>query len=217
MAAGAREGDFEAPAAQGAVGNVVGVGAIHHHHGFDLARQRLLLAEVAHTQQVAFALLTYVGHQQQVAGEFGKLAGALPDARHGQQGGKTGAVVGDARPAEAAVVVDRNIILIARRDHGIEVGAEDHVGSVALGGDDVAGAVDGGGPFQSLELLLEPGGALLFEKSGRRDAAELQVGLVDPLFFAGEPLEAFANAAVVSQFPDIEPRCRVRRHAVHPV
>ena len=172
---------------------------------------------MADAQQVAFALLADIGHQQEAQRKLGEFGTVFPDARHGQQGGQARAIVGDTRPTEAAVVIDRDIVLIARRDDGVEVGGKGDVGSIALGGDHVAGAVDGGGPSQGLELFQKPGGAILFEECGGGDAAELEVGLVDPLFFAGEPLEAFANAAVVSQFPDIEPRCRVRRHAVHPV
>ena len=97
------------------------------------------------------------------------------------------------------------------------MGAERHVGSIALGRDDVARAVDGGGPSEGFELLLEPSGALLFQERWGGDAAQLQVSFVDPLFLAREPLETLADAAVVSQLPDIEPRRRVCRHAVHSV
>ena len=65
MAAGAGKRHFEAPAAERAIGDVVGIGAIDHQHRFDFARQRRLLAELPHAQQIALALLADIGHQQQ--------------------------------------------------------------------------------------------------------------------------------------------------------
>ena len=70
MSAGSGEGDLEAAAAQRAGGDVVGVGAVHHQKGSDLARQRRLLAEMPHAQQVAFALFADIGDQQQAAWQF---------------------------------------------------------------------------------------------------------------------------------------------------
>jgi hypothetical protein len=121
-----------------------------------------------------------------------RAGGILPGARDGQQGGQAGAVVGDARAAEAAIRVHRDIVLIARRDHGVQVRGQRHVRRRALRRDHVAGAVDGGIPAIGAELLQEPGGALLLQKRGRRHAAKLQVRLVDPLLLAREPLQALA-------------------------
>ena len=88
------------------------------------------------------------------------------------------------------------------------------VRTFAVRGDHVAGAIDGSGPSERLELLLEPCGTLLFEEGGRRHAAELQMDFVDPLLLAREPLQALAHTAVVSQFSDVEPRRRVCGHTV---
>ena len=102
---------------------MVGIGAVHHHHSFDLTRQRRLFTEMAHTEKVALALLTHVGHQQETQRALRQFGAILPNARHGEQGGQTGAVVGNSGAAESAVAIDRDIVLIARGDHGIEVRA----------------------------------------------------------------------------------------------
>ena len=71
-------------------------------------------------------------------------------------------------------------------------------------------------PARSMEEA-HPSGALLLHEGRGGDAAQLQVSFVDPLFLAREPLETLADAAVVSQLPDIESSRRVCRHAVQPV
>ena len=63
-------------------------------------------------------------------------------------------------------------------------------------------------------MLVQPGGAFLFEESGGGDAAELEVDLVDPLFFACKPLQAVAYGAVFGQFVEIEAGGGVDSHAV---
>ena len=208
MAAGAGEGDFEAAAAEPAGGDVVGIGAIHHQERFDLAGQRRLLAEVAHAEQVALALLADIGHQQEAEGaDSGSVAPFFQTRADGQQGGQSGAVVGDAGSAETAVGIDGDFVLVARREDGVEVRGEGDVrGGSAFDGDDVAGAIDGGVPAEGAELLEKPGGAFLLEKGGGGHAAELKVLLVDPLLLAGEPLEALADAAVIGQLGEVRPR-----------
>src|ERR1039458_10679662 len=72
-------------------------------------------------------------------------------------------------------------------------------------GDHVAGAIDGGVPARRAELFEEPRGALPFQKSERRHAAKLQMGFVDPLLFAREPLETLAHPPMLYDFTEIEP------------
>ena len=98
MPAGTVKGHFETAAAERAGGDVVGVGAIHHHEGCYLAGQRRFLGQPPHPRQVALALLAGVGGQQQAASEFGPNRAGLPRAPDSQQRRQSGAVVGHARP-----------------------------------------------------------------------------------------------------------------------
>ena len=56
--------------------------------------------------------------------------------------------------------------------------------------DGVAAAVDLGFPSERAKLLGHPFAALLLEKSGGGNAAQLQVLFVDPGSFAPKPIEA---------------------------
>ena len=164
MAARARKCNLIAAAAKRARGDVIDIGAIHHQVGFDLPRQRRLLAEVAHAEQIAFALFAHIGHQHQAAGKRGQRRATLPGARHGQKAGQAGAVVGNAGSAKTAVGLDGDIVLAARRDHRVQVRGQGYVRTVTESGYDVARAVDGGSPAEGLELFEEPGGAFLLEE-----------------------------------------------------
>jgi hypothetical protein len=68
--------------------------------------------------------------------------------------------------------------------------------------DAIAGAFKAGDSAKSPELRQHPFGAALLEKGGGGDAAKLQVLFVDPLFFAGEPLQGVANGGGVGEFGD---------------
>ena len=56
-------------------------------------------------------------------------------------------------------------------------------------GDDVARAINFGGPAEQRELLSHPFGAFLFEKRGGGNAAQARVLIVDPGAFAAKPFE----------------------------
>ena len=86
---------------------------------------------MAHAEQVALALFADVGDQQQAGRGLRQPAGGLPGAGDGQQGGQAGAVIGDAGAAEAAVGIHRDIVFVARREHGIEVRGQRDVGRLA--------------------------------------------------------------------------------------
>ena len=146
-------------------------------------------------------------------GNSGRLAQLFQTRATASRRGEPGAVVGDAGTVEPAVGLGLDLVLVARRDHGVEVGGEGDVGAVAFGGDDVAGAVDDGVPAEGAELVGEPGGALLLEEGGGGNAAELQVDLVDPLLLAGEPLETLAHAAVFREFAQVHPCECIGRHS----
>src|SRR5262249_46303638 len=59
-----------------------------------------------------------------------------------------------------------------------------------------------------------PCGPLLLEESRRGNPAELQVNLVDPLFLAREPLQAFAHGAVFGDFAEVDACSGVSGHAL---
>ena len=128
------------------------------------------------------------------------------DASDGQQRGQAGAVVGNSGAVQAAVRVDGDFLVVAGREYGIEVRGEGNVGAFAVFhgvGDDVAGAVDACHRAERAELGQHPFGAALFEEGGRRDPAELQLLLGDPLFFAGKVLQSVANGGGVRKFGDL--------------
>ena len=212
MAARTGERDLEAAAPQRAAGDVIGVGAVEHQEGLDLAGQRLL-REVPHPQQIALAFFADVGHQQQVRRKIRGPGAILPGARHRQQGRQAGAIIGDARAEKTAIRFHRDIVLVARGDDRVQMRGQSDIRAASLGGDHVPGAVDGGIPSQGAEAFQEPGGALLFEERGRRHAAKLQVRLIDPLLLAREPLQALAHLALAGQPADVDARCPVGSHA----
>ena len=146
-------------------------------------------------------------------GDCGKLGAGFPHPRHRQQRRQPRPVIGNARPAEAPVGLHRDLVLIARRDDRIEVRGQRHIGAASGGGDHIAGAVDVRVPAEGAELVEEPRGALLLHEGGRRDAAELEMDLVDPLFLAGEPLETVAHPRVVGPRTNWNRRCDIGSHA----
>ena len=196
MSAGTIDGDVETPAGQGLGGDVIGVGPVQNQKCLDAASGAGLTRQVAHATEVAFALLADIGDEYDAAEQFVESRGYLNDAREGQQTCQASAVVGDAGAAQIAVRAHGNIFAAARGEHGIEVRGEGDVGSLTIldwMGDDVAGAIHAGNATQGAELGEHPFGAFLLEKGRGWDAAKLQVLLVDPLFFAGEPLKGVAD------------------------
>ena len=161
---------------------------------------------MSHAEQVALALFAHVGHQQEPAFGFRQPGRGLKGAGDGQQGGEAGPVVGDPGTVEAAARVQRDILRMARRQHGIQVGGEGHVRRRAERRQDIAGAIDGGIAAVGAELLQEPGGAFLLQKGGSGHAAKLHVDFVDPLLLAGEELQAFADPRVVRELGQVRPR-----------
>ena len=204
MAAGTGEGDLEAAAAERAGGDVVGVGAVDDQEARDLLGQRRLVAQVPHA--AAGCLRPLRPHWRPAAGRAGTPAGSarIFQARAmASRAARPGAVVGDAGTAEAPVGIHGDIVFVARREHGIEVrGQRRRTGRRRPS---VARTL----PARSMEASQprrgtapEPRRPLLFQKGGRRHAAELQVDLVDPLLLAGEQLQALAHTAQTGHFPD---------------
>ena len=59
--------------------------------------------------------------------------------------------------------------------------------------DHVPDAINRSLPAMCAELLLKPGGSLLFQKSRGRNAANLQMDLINPLFFPRQKLQTFPH------------------------
>ena len=57
-------------------------------------------------------------------------------------------------------------------------------------------------PSEGAELRRHPFGALLLEKCGRRNPAQLEMDLVDPLLFPGEPLQTLPHPAQLRDIGD---------------
>ena len=130
MAARSGEGDFEAPAAEPAGGDVVGVGAVDDQERADLPGERRLLAEVPHAEQIALALLADVGHQQQAERQLGQARSQLFQTRATASSAARPAPLSETPgPVKAAVGIDRDFVLGARRDHRVEVRGERDVGA----------------------------------------------------------------------------------------
>src|SRR5690242_10837686 len=89
-----------------------------------------------------------------------------------------------------------DLFIAARGEHRIEMSGKSDIWPFAvLDGmrDYVTGAIDAGDASVFTELREHPFGALLLEECGRRDAADLQMLLIDPLFFTREPLQSIAQ------------------------
>ena len=63
------------------------------------------------------------------------------------------------------------------------------------------------------ELCLKPGGAFLLEKRRRRDTAQRQMSLVNPLLFARKPLQTLANRPMASQLFEVRAGGGINGHA----
>jgi len=128
-------------------------------------------------------------------GQFGS---HLEDAHERQQSRQARAIVGNAGAVKAAVRLREDLFRGARREDGIEMRRDGHVGARRIGrqkGDHVARRVDGRLAAQRPELLLHPFGALLFEKGRRRDPAQRQVFLVHPLLVFAEQQQRLFDSA----------------------
>ena len=104
---------------------------------------------------------------------------------------------------QPAVGVDGNFFSIAWRKHRIEMRRERDVWAFAIlhrVGDNIAAAIDTRYCAERPELGQHPFGALLFEKGGRGNPAELELLLSDPLLIAGKPLQRLANGGSVGNF-----------------
>ncbi len=141
-------------------------------------------------------------------GKSGRAAPIFPGLRYRQKRREAGAVVGNAGSAKGAIGRNEDVVFVTRRDYGIEVRGKRDIRRLASSRQDVAGAVDGGVPAGFAELRLKPEGALLLEKGRRGDAAQGQVGFVDPLLFARKPLQTLTNRAMSRSVP---PGWRQRR------
>ena len=157
MAARAGERDFEAAAAKRLGGDVIERGAIQNQKCRNLRDQRGLPADMAHAAQVAFAFFAHVGDQQQTP------PGALFLGRHlfdgagnGQQRRESGSVIGDAGAEQNAFGIERNIVLHAWREHGIEVSGNGDERTFRMGierGQHIALTIDTGVPAERRETV----------------------------------------------------------------
>ena len=190
---------------------------------FDSGRQVRLAADVPHPAEIAFSFFAHIGNEEQAIPEGVTKIGAFTRLRKGldrfsqrQQRREAGAVVGNSRPAQIALAIERNIFFGAGREHRIEVRGDRNQRACRIGDErsqNVAGAVDAGMPAERPELSGHPFRALLLQESRRGNAAELQVNLVHPLFFAREPLKSLADAAAIRQISGGRARGhKMRRH-----
>ena len=170
--------------------------AVQNHEGSDPRAGAGLAAQIAHAAQVALALLADVGDEHQVAEGIGQIRAKRSISRAMASSAVSPAPLSETpgpcrRPSGPTV----NFFVLARCEHGIQMRGEGDVGAVAVlhrVGDDVAGAVDARDAAQRAELCEHPLGAALLEERRGRDAAKLQVLLVDPLLLAHEPGERVA-------------------------
>jgi hypothetical protein len=116
---------------------------------------------------------------------------------------QAGAIVGNSGPVQPAIRIDGNFLNVAWRKHRIEMRRECDVGTFAVLDrmrDNIAAAVDTRHCAECAELCQHPFGALLFEKGGRGNPAELELLLSDLLFIARKTLQRLANSGSVGNF-----------------
>lgn len=196
VAAGTGEDDFEAAAAEGLGGEVFDTGAVEDEEGGDLGGEGALAAQEAHSAEIALSLLADVGDEERGAGRGGGGGREGVLAGQGEQGGETGAIVGDTGAEKAAIGGEADFFAGAGGEDGIEVGGNgDEGGTVLTGemGDDVAGAVEPGVVAEGSELFDHPEGAFFLEEGRGGDAAELEVFFVDPGAIAAQLAEGFGQ------------------------
>src|SRR5579863_1349807 len=213
-----RELNFETATAERLRGDMIRRRAIEDEEGADSLNQFGLRAEVPDSRQVPLALLADVCHEKQSAPDIGEIGRGLYGPGHGEQRGEARTVVGDTRTAKVAFDVDRDVFPDARRNNSVEVSGERNQRSFRFGmkgRKNIARAIDSHVPADRTELTGHPFGTLLFEKSGRRHATELQMDLIDPLFLACEPLQCLANPRAFSHFADCRGRGQeITRHTL---
>jgi len=88
--------------------------------------------------------------------------------------------------------IEMNVVVFARGQHPIEMGCEcdDHSQPMCA---DVAGAIQARRAADPTQLGQHPFGAFAFKKVGGRDAAQLDLPLIDPVLFTSEETEALAH------------------------
>jgi len=187
MAAGPLHCDFVAAAGEGFAGDVFGGGSIKDDERADFRSERRVRAKVAHTAEIAIALLADIGDEDGGGGEAAERRGGFQGADEREEGGEPGTVVTDAGADECAVWLSPDVVGRAGGEDGIEVGGEGDVWGRSVGlqkGDDIASLIDFGVAAELPEGGEHPIGAFLLLKSGGRDAAEFEVFFVDPLLIA---------------------------------
>lgn len=114
-------------------------------------------------------------------------AAYLESARNGEDCGKSSAVIGDAGTAQFSVGIYEDIVFEAGRKDSIEMrrdGEQRPVGRGLLPGGDVTRAIHLRLPPIGPELLGHPLGSLMLEECLRGNAADLKVGISNPVLFA---------------------------------
>src|SRR5579883_3477948 len=113
MAPRTRTDDFETAASKRLHGYVIGGSAIKDEKRFNFFHGSTRAAEVPHAGEVAFAFLAHIRDQKntipECPGEIG-VRYRFYGLCNREQGGKAGAVIGHAGPAQVPVPIDRNII-----------------------------------------------------------------------------------------------------------
>ena len=118
MASRALYGDAVAAAAQGLGDGGVGAGAIEDDVCGNAAGQCALVIEMAHTAQIALALLAHIAHKEEGCGDFGFcLDERVGDGQHSHH---PSGVVAGARSTEAVALDHRIERGIGGKD-GVEV------------------------------------------------------------------------------------------------
>src|SRR5262245_58317329 len=123
---------------------------------------------MAHTGQVALALLPGIRHQEQAGSGREREFGGFPGAGKCQQGGESGSVVGNTRAAKTPFRIHGNIVFGTWCEYGVQVGGGGDIRPRSEGGRYVACAVDCSVPTQRSKSLLKPESALSLHKGGSR-------------------------------------------------
>ena len=199
VAAGTRDGDFQAARGDSLRGDVVGGGTVH---GDDSGEAwAVAFDKRANAAQIAFTLLAHV------AGEKNRLRGADGGfgERAGQagEGSETGGIIGDTRADEARAIA-LHADVRAGGENRVEMRDEEDGGGIGGGalGNHIAGGIGVHGEAGCFEEFFEKLAAGSLVRFRRGNFGEANLLVCDPVRIFHDPGEGAGAGGVLREFGD---------------